>query len=148
MKVRRVVTTNDSEGKSCVKWDTEIESDSKRPGFSSFEIWSTRQLPAEMTEDDPTLQQIGTAIAGGSVFRLGLYEPGVAERWHRSDTVDYVVVLSGEMWMQLDKEEVHLKTGDVVIQRGTIHNWANRGDKPCLMLYVLIATEGAESTGW
>jgi len=148
VKVRRVVTANDNEEKSFVKWDSEIEPDQKRPGFYSLEMWSTRQLPAEITEEDPTQQWIGTAIAGGSVFRLGLYEPGVAERWHRSDTIDYAVVLSGEMWMQLDKEEVHLKTGDVVIQRGTIHNWVNRGEKPCLMLYVLIATEGGKSTGW
>ncbi len=42
--------------------------------------------------------------------------------------------------MQLDKEEVHLKAGDVVIQRGTVHNWVNRGEIPCLMLYVLVAT--------
>jgi len=52
------------------------------------------------------------------------------------------------MWMQLDKGEVHLKAGDVVVQRGTYHNWVNRGQVPCVMLYVLIATEGAKSTGW
>ena len=148
MKVRRVVTANDNEGKSFIKWDSEIEPISRRPGFSSLEMWVTRKLPAEITEEDPSQWQIGTAIAGGSVFRLGQYEPGVVERWHRSDTVDYAIVLSGEMWMQLDKEEVHLKAGDVVIQRGTVHNWVNRGEKPCLMLYVLVATEGGESTGW
>ena len=148
MKVRRVVTADDNEGKSFIKWDSEIEPIPRRPGFSSLEMWVTRKLPAEITEEDPNQWQIGTAIAGGSVFRLGQYEPGVAERWHRSDTVDYAIVLSGEMWMQLEKEEVHLKAGDVVIQRGTIHNWVNRGEKPCLMLYVLIATEGGESTSW
>jgi quercetin dioxygenase-like cupin family protein len=58
------------------------------------------------------------------------------------------VFISGEMWMQLDEEEVHLKAGDVVIQRGTIHNWVNRGTKPCVMAFILIATEGGESTGW
>jgi len=52
------------------------------------------------------------------------------------------------MWMQLDKQEVHLKAGDVVIQRGTIHNWVNRGAEPCVMLFVLIATKGGQSTGW
>ncbi len=148
MKIRRVVTANDNEGKSFVKWDSEVEPIQRRPGFQSFEMWATKKLPAEVTEDDPTKWEIGTAIAGGSVFRLGLYEPGSVARWHRSDSVDYVLVVSGEMWMQLDKEEVHLKAGDVVIQRGTIHNWTNRGKEPCLMLFILIATEGGKPLGW
>jgi quercetin dioxygenase-like cupin family protein len=58
------------------------------------------------------------------------------------------IVLAGELWMQLDEEEVHLKSGDVVIQRGTIHNWENRGAEPCIMAFILIATEGGETTGW
>ncbi len=148
MKIRRVVTANDNGGKSYVKWDSNIEPMPRRPGFSGFEMWVTRKLPAEVTEEDPNRWEIGTAIAGGSVFRLGQYEPGVAERWHRTDSIDYAIVISGEMWMELDKEEVHLKAGDVVIQRGTIHNWMNRGKEPCLMLFVLIATEGGKSTGW
>ncbi len=148
MKMRRVVTANDNEGKSFVKWDSEIEPIQRRPGFSSFEMWVTRKLPAEVTEEDPNKWQVGTSLAGGSVFRLGLFEPGVGERWHRTDSVDYAIVVSGEMWMQLDKEEVHLKAGDVVVQRGTIHNWKNRGTEPCLMLFVLVATEGGKSTNW
>jgi quercetin dioxygenase-like cupin family protein len=57
---------------------------------------------------------------------------------HRTQTVDYAVVLEGEVVMLLDEEEVHLKAGDVVIQRGTNHAWSNRSQKPCKMLYVLI----------
>ncbi|HET7158351.1 MAG TPA: cupin domain-containing protein [Burkholderiales bacterium] len=57
---------------------------------------------------------------------------------HRTQTLDYAVVLEGEVVMLLDEEEVHLKAGDVVIQRGTNHAWSNRSDKPCKMLYVLI----------
>jgi len=148
MKIRRVVTANDKNGKSYVKWDTEIEEKPGRPGFSSFQMWATRKLPAETTEEDPGKWEIGTTIAGGSVFRLGKYEPGVSERWHRTDSIDYAICVSGEMWMQLDKGEVHLKAGDVVIQRGTIHNWANKGKVPCIMLFCLIATEGGKETGW
>jgi quercetin dioxygenase-like cupin family protein len=63
--------------------------------------------------------------------------------------VDYAICLSGELWMQLDKgEEVHLVPGTVIIQRGTNHNWENRGKEPCNMAYVLLATEGAKTTGW
>jgi mannose-6-phosphate isomerase-like protein (cupin superfamily) len=57
---------------------------------------------------------------------------------HRTETIDYAVVLEGEVYMLLDGEDVHLKAGDVVIQRGTNHAWSNRSDKPVKMLYVLI----------
>lgn len=57
---------------------------------------------------------------------------------HRTETIDYAVVLEGEVVMLLDDEDVHLKAGDVVIQRGTNHAWSNRSDKPVRMLYVLI----------
>ena len=57
---------------------------------------------------------------------------------HRTQTIDYAVVLEGEVTMLLDEEDVHLHAGDVVIQCGTNHAWSNRSDKPCRMLYVLI----------
>jgi quercetin dioxygenase-like cupin family protein len=148
MKMRRVVTAIDKDGKSFVKWDSEVEAVSGRPGFSFFPMWATKKLPAETTEEDPNMWKIGTSIANGSVFRIGRYEPGTTARWHRTDSIDYAICLSGELWMQLDKGEVHLKPGDVVVQRGTIHNWVNKGSEPCLMIFVLVATEGGTSTGW
>jgi quercetin dioxygenase-like cupin family protein len=60
---------------------------------------------------------------------------------HRTETIDYAVVLEGEIVMLLDDEDVHLKAGDVVVQRGTNHAWSNRSDKPAKMLYVLIDGE-------
>ena len=60
---------------------------------------------------------------------------------HRTQTLDYAVVLEGEITMLLDDSEVHLKAGDVVIQRGTNHAWSNRSGKPVRMLYVLIDGE-------
>lgn len=60
---------------------------------------------------------------------------------HRTESVDYAVVLSGEITLLLDDEDVLLKAGDVVIQRGTNHAWSNRSDKPAMMLYVLIDGE-------
>ena len=60
---------------------------------------------------------------------------------HRTETVDYAVVLEGEVVMLLDEDEVHLKAGDVVIQRGTNHAWSNRSNKPVKMLYVLVDGE-------
>ena len=148
MKIRRVVTGRNPEGKGIVKWDSEIEAVSGREGFSFVPVWATKELPARLTEDDPATWEIGTTLAGGSVFRIARYEPGVAKRWHRTDSVDYGIVLSGEIWMELDEKEVHLKAGDVIVQRGTIHNWVNRGTEPCLVAFILIATEGGEATGW
>jgi mannose-6-phosphate isomerase-like protein (cupin superfamily) len=57
---------------------------------------------------------------------------------HRTETVDYGIVISGEMTLILDDSEVPLKPGSVVIQRGTNHAWANRSDKPCRMLFILV----------
>ena len=149
MKFRRVVTGVNKEGKSCIKWDSEITPIPMRPGFGNIPMWATRKLPAEMTEEDPNTWDLGTSLAGGSVFRLARYEPGVAKRWHVTDSVDYAICLAGELWMQLDNgEEVHLTPGTVIIQRATNHNWENRGKEPCIMAYVLLATEGAKTTGW
>jgi len=148
MKIRRVVTGCNAEGKGIVKWDGEIEAISGRPGFSNVLLWATKELPAKLTEDDPATWEIGTTLAGGSVFRIARYEPGVAKRWHRTDSVDYGIVLSGGIWMELDEQEVHLKAGDVIVQRGTVHNWVNRGTEPCIIAFILIATEGGKATGW
>ena len=60
-------------------------------------------------------------------------------RRHRTNSLDYAIVMSGEIDMELDEGEVHLKAGDILIQRGTIHNWINRGSEPCVIAFVLIA---------
>ncbi|MDP9083690.1 MAG: cupin domain-containing protein [Pseudomonadota bacterium] len=72
--------------------------------------------------------------------------PGIAERFevehpgmHRTDSVDYGVVLSGEIWLDLDQGRVeHLKFGDVVVQNGTRHAWRNRSDRPATMVFVML----------
>ena len=149
MKVRRVVTGKDKEGKSIVKWDSEIDSKpAGRPGVEKVEIWATESLPAKFTEDDPVDWDLPTSLANGSILRFSYLGPGVAKRWHFTDTIDYGIVLSGEIWMELEKDEVHLWAGDVIIQRGTNHNWVNRGNQVCVIAFVLIATEGGKSTGW
>lgn len=71
---------------------------------------------------------------GASTFGRGGRHPFM----HRTETIDYAVVLDGEIVLLLDDQDVHLRAGDVVIQRGTNHAWSNRSDKPCRMLYVLI----------
>ena len=138
----------DEEGKAVVMWDDEMESIPGRKGFRHTLVWATRQLPPVLDDEDPATWEIGTTIANGSVFRVIQYDPGVVERWHVTDSVDYAVILSGEIDMQLDDGEVHLKAGDVLVQRATIHNWVNRGTEPCVIAFVLIATEGGQAKDW
>ena len=148
MGIRRVVTGHNADGKAVVKWDSELESIGGRPGFSYTPVWATNQLPPKFTDEDPSTWEIGTTIANGSVFRIIKYDPGVSERWHVTDSIDFAVVVSGEIDMQLDEGEVHLKAGDVLVQRATIHNWVNRGKEPCIIAFILIATEGGQSKDW
>ena len=56
---------------------------------------------------------------------------------HRTDSLDYSIILSGEIYMMMDEDEYLLKAGDVVIQQGTNHAWSNRGAEPCLIAFVL-----------
>ena len=148
MKIRRIVTGHNDAGKAVVKWDSEIESMAGRKGFGHVPVWATDCLPPTLNEEDPALWDIGTTIKNGSVFRVIQYDPGVAERWHATDSIDYAVVISGEIDMQLDEGEVHLKAGDTLVQRATVHNWVNRGSEPCIIAFVLIATEGGKSKDW
>jgi quercetin dioxygenase-like cupin family protein len=140
MRVRRVVTGHKPDGKATVLIDEEIKDVmSYRPGATVWNIWSSA-LPADNADaGDGAKRIVGTAMKDRSVFRIVEYAPGVAPRNHRTETIDYGIVLSGELDMELDDgETVHLKAGDVVVQRGTIHNWINRGAKPCVVAFILI----------
>ncbi len=151
MQVRRVVTGHKPDGKATVLID-EVSKDlvNPRDGCTFFNIWSTA-LPADNNDDrDGAKQIIGTAMKDRAVFRVIEYAPGVAPRNHRTNSIDFAVVLSGEIDMTLDDEVVHLKAGDVMVQRGTIHDWINNGDKPCVIAFVLIDAEpvaSLEATG-
>lgn len=150
LNFRRVVTGHDEQGNATVKYDSlALNVKSGRPGHSQCVVWTTDTSPADNTADwDEGTREVATTNPGGSVFRLVEYEPGVAPRRHRTDSVDYIVVLSGEIYMRLDGEEiVHLKAGDVLVQRGTIHDWFNKGSEPCVIAAVLVDAKPAEAGG-
>ena len=86
-------------------------------------------------------------LGDGTVFRIIEYAPGVAPRNHRTNSIDYAVVLSGEIEMEMDGQVVALRAGDVLVQRGTIHDWINRSDKPCVIAFVLIDARPVELGG-
>ena len=144
LEIRRVVTGHDAGGKAVVKID-EIARNIKnnRPGASSCVVWSTSGFPVDNDgEVDRSAAPIGTRIESGTVFRIVRYEPGVSPRNHRTDSIDYAVVMSGAIEMALDDGVmVKLKAGDVLVQRGTIHNWVNRGTRPCVIAFVLVAAK-------
>ncbi|SRR6266516_1072299 len=94
-------------------------------------------------EDPGALAHADGATAFAAMGAAGTVVAGARHPYmHRTDTVDYAVVLQGSITMLLDDEDVELSAGDVVIQNGTNHAWANRGHAPCLMAFVLIDASG------
>jgi len=148
-QVRRVVTGHDASGRAVVKID-EVSRNigSSRPGATACVVWTTESFPVNNTGDaDEALKKIGTTLKDGTVLRVIEFAPGVAPRNHRTDSVDYIIVMSGEIDMELEGSVVHLRTGDVLVQRGTIHNWVNRGTTPCVIAAILIDAKPVEVGG-
>lgn len=149
MKVRRVVTAHDAAGKAVVAID-EVSRDvvSFRQGATVTNVWSTVGFPVDNAGARDTAREIAaTTRGGGTVFRVIEFAPGVAPRNHRTDSIDYAVVLSGRIDMRLDDQMVTLGAGDVLVQRGTVHDWINRYDEPCVIAFVLIDAKPVEHDG-
>jgi uncharacterized cupin superfamily protein len=139
MKVRRIVTGHNASGKAIVKTDEQVTAVPRvDAGISGCEIWSTDQMPIDNSSAADAAQRAGfvkhnnyVGNGGGSTFRINEWAPGHARFTHRTETMDYAIVLSGEIDLELDSGKVvHLKPGDVVVQRGTMHTWVNRGLGP------------------
>jgi quercetin dioxygenase-like cupin family protein len=143
------VTGHDANGRAVVEIDeTARNVISTRRGQTSCVVWTTESFPVDNTgNSDQGTRKVGTTLNNGTVFRIVEFAPGVAPRNHRTDSIDYAVVVSGEIDMELDDSVVHLKAGDVVVQRGTIHNWVNRGTAPCTIAFVLIDARPVELNG-
>ena len=149
LTVRRVVTGHDNNGKARVIID-EIASNiiSGRPGANAAVIWTTEGFPVNNDGNaDTSGRKVGTTLDNGVVFRVVSFGPGVAPRNHRTDSIDFATVIAGEIDMELDGESVHLKAGDVLVQRGTIHNWVNRGKEPCVIAFALVAAKPVTAGG-
>ena len=149
LQLRRIVTGHDANGRAVVKID-EVSKNliSSRPGSTACVVWTSESFPVDNTGDtDEGLRKVGTTLNNGTVFRVVEFAPGVAPRVHRTDSVDYAVVMSGEIDMELDDSVIHLKAGDVLVQRGTIHNWINRGSEACVIAFILIDAKPVEISG-
>ncbi len=159
---RRVVTGHRS-GKGTVLFDGPAPNRKLRQasGLVSTLLWVTDESPADISgRADRAAREIGVAPPPlGSIFRVVEFPPERREvsrdavlremgltgqsdskhaGMHRTRSVDYAVVMEGEIDMILDDGEVHLAAGDVLVQQGTDHAWVNRGARPCRIAFVLI----------
>ena len=144
-----------------------VRSVPERPGYYAHEVWVTPGAPIRLSEGDLTGQVKTVAPGnGGSILRVIDFPPepkDPAERdrvmratfaklykdaghhpdgrhpgMHETESIDYALVLSGELFAVMETGETLLKAGDVLIQRGTNHAWSNRSDGPCRIAFVLI----------
>jgi mannose-6-phosphate isomerase-like protein (cupin superfamily) len=152
MAIRRVVTGHDENLKSFVVSDgPATNSRSRIEGHCTTLMWATDSSPADITSDeDMGARQMGTAPPPNGT-RLCVHEIGphadYEPNFHRTDTIDYVLVIKGSLKMKLDKDETVLGQGDVVIMRGTGHSWTNVGDDICIVAFVLIDSEKLDVPG-
>ncbi|WPH15964.1 cupin domain-containing protein [Variovorax paradoxus] len=144
-QLRRIVTTAEASGKS-VLWMDGLAANHKFPNehASSTLIWSTDRSPAPFTGDeDAGARILGTAPPDhGTRFAVVELQPNAhVPDQHRTDTLDYVICMAGEVTMYIDDGKVEMKAGDVMVQRGTSHAWANHGSEIARIAFVLIDGE-------
>jgi mannose-6-phosphate isomerase-like protein (cupin superfamily) len=164
---RRIVTGHDAKGKAIVVFDATLQAKQRSPGGNGMTmLWSTTEFPVDVSgASDRSLSHVGVPpVANGTVFRIVDFAPAAAHaapvdhhqvlvsmgidpatqgyarhaNTHRTRTVDYAIVLDGEIDMLLDDSEIHVKAGDVLVQQGTNHAWVNNGTKPCRIAFILI----------
>jgi len=140
--IKRIVTGHDSSGKTMI-WMDGLVNNQKFPGprmSASTLMWVTDETPADFTvNSDAGARIIGTAPpAGGTRFCIIDFQPGNEAHMHRTDTIDYVICMLGEIDMDMDDSTVHMMAGDIMIQRGTNHAWANRGTELARLAFVLV----------
>jgi naringenin degradation protein FdeH len=169
-EIRRVVTKIDASGKAVVMIDERTRLTAPRPPNYAANVWVTdTSLPDFSWTDDRGKTKIGLVPPkSGTVFRVVDFAPdsqgghptdmnhmmkivgaeapkkGLPPRhpmMHRTRSLDYAIILSGEIDMLLDDSEVHLKAGDVVVQQATNHAWVNRSGKPCRIAFILIDSQ-------
>ena len=173
--IRRVVTALDANNRAVVLFDSRLPLSPARYGIKGLNLWITDSYPAGFSfKDDAATKPIGISPPdNGTKFRVVEFPPldaateatmdpnflqkAVGDRapkrglpvthplMHRTRSIDYAVVLSGEIEMRLDDSVVHLTPGDVVVQQATYHAWINRGTHPCRILFVLMGAKEPQS---
>ena len=142
--IRRVVTGHGANNVAKVLIDAPA-TNAKKPdsGIVSTLMWITDRNPAGIAVGE-NIEDLGARIVGtappanGTRFCVIDFPPGNHAHMHRTETIDYVIVIDGEIEMDMDDSTVKLKAGDILIQRGTNHAWANRSGKPARVAFVLV----------
>lgn len=126
--LRRVITGLDAEGRSCILLDEPAQ----------MQIWATDAEPADNSSmadrEAPSFDFPKT----GSRFIFADIPPGAPAMMHATNTIDYIVILSGEIVFVTETGETTLRPGDVLVDRGILHGWRNDGSEPCRILSVLL----------
>jgi len=145
-KIRRVVTGHNGDGLAIVKTDEIITPEQRLPGYFASTVWCSSEFPVN-NDEEVAVGPKSVGKAGRVLFRIGEMRADQPEShaMHRTSTLDYAVILSGECEMKLDSGQIvkRLKAGDVIIQRGTNHAWVPVGPDACRFLFVLIEAEPA-----
>lgn len=168
LKFRRVVTGHRQDGTSCFLSGDLAEATVKQVGrgLRFFELWETDgPLASNEGLDDAGKRPFSHhPPAGGTRFRIVEFLPDSEHdeasvsgdfesmdvvrqvesndpTMHRNETVDYNIILSGEIFAVTEECEMLLRPGDVIIQRGTAHTWRNRSDRPCVFASVMVSAE-------
>lgn len=154
-RLRRVVTGHDEAGRSVVLIDGPcfFHGDIRGGGWNVQDIWESDVVPVpiDAQEADPTVGPVHFGIPDTGV-RVRVTDipptrPGAEPFMHRTNSIDYLHVLEGEITMLLDDAEhvVVLRKGDTIVQRATNHAWVNRTDKHCRVLVIMIAGRISEA---
>lgn len=139
--VQRVVTGHDENGRAVFKSEDVSPTKLVPTGDASFLLlWTTETVPADNNdESDGRDRDVGTTLKGGSAFRIVDMLPGGESPMHRTNSIDYGIVLSGEVELELeDGRKKTIGENGVIIQRGTNHLWRNKTDKPCRIAFILV----------
>lgn len=143
--IRRIVTGHDGDNLATVLHDGPAQNiRSSRPGQFTTMLWCTDRAPCDMPvgadAEDMGARILGTyPPVGGTRFMIAEYPPNNKPTMHRTETIDYIVVLSGKIDVEMDAgRTVTMQSGDVMIQRGANHAWINRYSETCRMAFVLV----------
>jgi quercetin dioxygenase-like cupin family protein len=122
---RRVVTGLDAEGRSCVLIDGPLLS---LGGGGAELAWRTASVPADNSEQADcagVVFDFAAMHSGGTMFMVMEFSPATQEFWHATDTIEYVIMLEGEVTLMLETGEVTVRAGDLLADRGVVHSWKN-----------------------
>jgi quercetin dioxygenase-like cupin family protein len=139
--VQRLVTGHDARGRAVFKSEDITPTKMIPSGDASFLLlWTTETVPADNNDEaDGREREAGLTINHGSVIRIVDMLPGQQSPMHRTNSIDYGIIMSGEIELELDDGvKKTVREGGIVVQRGTNHLWRNVTDKPCRIAFILI----------